>query len=415
MLPKNLLCYPILFLTSVIFLLICASLRSCTIRQGGFSKSEALNTCSFFQRDESKDGVVSLCLAGQKQYVVVMPSLIKQVFAQREAVLSNRSVAYQLAKNIFGDGGITAKIPGIYEHITSNLDILLTETALTEASNRTASQVGMSVSSLISFNSETSAQNLWERGSNLKILSGKLADTEVEVNLFHLVTRWTYWCATPAIFGSAFLDQNPSVMDDLFVFDEEFVSFMAGLPAFNTKLVRARSALDRSKKAIQVWYDAFQAVEDGRDPGPGWGNMQDINELVRVQLRTWREGGKEVEKAAHANLLSLLWGLHTVSVHPIHYTSSFSFFSCNRQNHYLSSGLGTDITIRTPTYLRFGPCVIFTPLLRSLLWLGPKPPTTLHKSHQSNMPWIIRPYAAIAPFSNPHGLRRSARIRLGSK
>ena len=286
MLSKNLLCYPIRFLTSLILLLIYSSLRSCTIRQGEFFKSEAFNTCSSFQRDESKDGVVSLRVFGQKHYVVVMPSLIKQVFAQREAVLSNRSMAYHLAKNLFWDGGVTAKIPELYGHITSNLEILLTESALMEAANRTASQVGMSISSLISFNRETSEQNLWERGSNLKILSGKLGDAEVEVNFFHLVTRWTYWCATPAIFGQVFLDQNPSVMDDLFVFDEEFPSFLAGLPPFNTKLIRARSALHRSKEAIKAWYAAFDAVEDGRDPGPGWGDMQDINELVREQLRT---------------------------------------------------------------------------------------------------------------------------------
>lgn len=175
-----------------------------------------------------------------------------------------------------------------------------------EASNRTASQVGMSISSLISFNSDISAQQLWERRSNLKMLSGKLGDAEVEVDLFHLLTRRTYWCATPAIFGQAFLDQNPGVMDDFFVFDEEFPSFLAGLPPFNTKLIRARSALHRSKKAIREWYAAFDAVEDGRDPGPGWGDMQDINELVREQLRTWRKAGRDVEEAAYANLLSLL-------------------------------------------------------------------------------------------------------------
>ena len=242
-----------------------------------------------------------------------MPSLVKQLFSERPTVLSNLPLVHWVAKHGFDDEGVTAKVPELYTKISSNLNVLMTEPAVMDASDRTARAVGINISSLISFTEDSRKQQRWERGANIKIVKENAADAEVEVDLFHLVTRWAYSCSTPAMLGQAFLEQCPDVMDDIFVFDDQFPMLITGLPSFNSKMSRARAALSRALKAIEEWFQAFQAVEDGKVPGSGWGDMNDISELARMQHRTWRSGGKAVEKAAYANLLGLFWGLHTVS------------------------------------------------------------------------------------------------------
>ncbi len=106
-------------------------------------------------------------------------------------------------------------------------------------------------------------------------------------------------------------------MEDVYVFDDQFPMLITGLPSFTSKMSSARAAANRILRAIEEWFQAVQAVEDGRDPGTGWGDMKDVNELAKMPHRTWRSGGKAAEKAALANLLGLLWGLHSVSANSI--------------------------------------------------------------------------------------------------
>ncbi|CZT52280.1 uncharacterized protein RSE6_13578 [Rhynchosporium secalis] len=254
-------------------------------------------------RDKSKDGAFAIKLVGYKHYQVLMPSLVKQVFAQRATVLSNKPLIHWLAKHGFGDEGTTAKVPELYSHISSNLNILMTEAAITDASDRTARAVGETISSF------AVEQIPWVNGSIPTVVGEK--GEESEVDFFRLVTRWAYFCSAPAFFGQALIEKCPQLMDDVFVFDSQFPLLITGLPPFTSKIRNARDALNRSKKAMEMWYEAYKAIEDNHTPLPGWEDMSDVSELAKMQHRTWRTGGKEAEKAAIANILSLFWGLHT--------------------------------------------------------------------------------------------------------
>ncbi|CZT12314.1 uncharacterized protein RAG0_16184 [Rhynchosporium agropyri] len=254
-------------------------------------------------RDKSKDGAFAIKLVGYKHYQVLMPSLVKQVFAQRATVLSNKPLIHWLAKHGFGDEGTTAKVPELYSHISSNLNILMTEATITDASDRTARAVGETISSF------ALEQIPWENGSIPTVVGEK--GEESEVDFFRLVTRWAYFCSAPAFFGQALIEKCPQLMDDVFVFDSQFPLLITGLPPFTSKIRNARDALNRSKKAMEMWYEAYKAIEDNHTPLPGWEDMSDVSELAKMQHRTWRTGGKEAEKAAIANILSLFWGLHT--------------------------------------------------------------------------------------------------------
>lgn len=249
--------------------------------------------------------------------MVLMPSLVKQIFAQRQAVLSNRSVRFWFAKHGFGDEGVNEKMQDLSYKASAHVNILMTEPAYMDAADRTAQGVGTTISSLISFTEDPGKQQRWEKGANIKVLNARAAEAEVEVNLFHLVTRWAYSCSTPAMFGKAFPEHFPNAMDDMFVFDDQFPMFLTGLPPFNPKMARARAAGKRLLNAIEEWSQALEAVEDGKGPMAGWGDMKDVGEVAKLLARTWRSGGKAAEKGANANLFGLLFALHTVSADSI--------------------------------------------------------------------------------------------------
>ena len=57
--------------------------------------------------DSCGDGVFSYRIGSSKYYIVNMPSLIQQVFAQRGNVLNKRSVLEWFMKTAFGDNFAT--------------------------------------------------------------------------------------------------------------------------------------------------------------------------------------------------------------------------------------------------------------------------------------------------------------------
>ncbi|PWY88392.1 cytochrome P450 [Aspergillus heteromorphus CBS 117.55] len=261
-------------------------------------------------RDHCRDSIYTIRLLHRQHYMITTPSIVQQIFKQRATTLSNKPLIHRIARNGFRDEGTTAEQPDLNAKITDNLHILMTESAILDASDRTAKAVGKSISLLTSFSSIRAKQTAWERGANPQVTNnGKT----IEADMFHLVTRWAYTCSTPAMFGQSFLKRFPDVMDDLFVFDGQFPFLLAGVPAITGKIVKAKAARDRCLDAMKEWFEALTAVEDGGKPRFGWGDMGDVSELMRIQHRTWRSGGPQAEKAAISSLLSSLWGLHANS------------------------------------------------------------------------------------------------------
>ncbi|PYH94733.1 cytochrome P450 [Aspergillus ellipticus CBS 707.79] len=261
-------------------------------------------------RDHCRDSIYTIRLLHHKHYMITTPSIVQQIFKQRATTLSNKPLIHWIASNGFRDEGTTAKLPDLNAKITENLHILMTESAVLDASDRTAKAVGRSISSLTFFPTSPTNQTPWETGANLHLINNCKT---IEADMFHLITRWAYTCSTPAMFGQSFLKKFPDVMNDLFVFDGQFPFLLAGVPALTKKISTAKAARDRCLDAMSEWFEALSAVEAGQKPLPGWGDMSDVSELVRIQHRTWRSGGRKAEKAAISSLLSFLWGLHANS------------------------------------------------------------------------------------------------------
>ena len=239
--------------------------------------------------------------------MVLTPSLAKQVFAQRQSVLSTYNLFLRMQELVFGDKGLSAQVPELEEQYFHNLNVLMLNSAVMDASNRTASFVGKTIVSLISFAKDPADQMPWERVSDVRVLD----ERQAEGSLFTLVSRWAYCASMPAMFGQAFLDQCPMAMDDIFLFHAELPYLVTGLPAPNQKIFEAMQARDRCREAVRRWFHAHKAVKEGKYPGAGWGDMKDISEFAKLQHRLMDDGGAP-EEVVCANLLGFLILQHTV-------------------------------------------------------------------------------------------------------
>ena len=251
-----------------------------------------------------------------------MPSLVKQVFAQRKEVLHNHAFAHR-AQNALGDTGTLKHFPEASQENLTNLTRLMTDVVVTDASNRTAAQVGEKILSLVSLSKLESSRQLWDKAARTQAIGNE----EVETSFFELITRWTYVCSTPALLGEAFHEHCPSVMDDIFVFDEKFPLMLSGLPSFMLGASKSTAARNRSLEAVARWCRAYGTVLQSKDPGPGWGDMNDVSDVVEKAFKIWHKGGKDTETLLHSMIFGNLFALHTVSkFHPIARPSLFAHY-----------------------------------------------------------------------------------------
>ena len=261
----------------------------------------------------SKEGVYTLRLAKYKHYIVPLPSLAKDVFGQRSTKATNDDFILWVSKTLLGDDTL-GSMPDLMHKTHLMLNPMLAPQTLAEQSSRLVGNVVQTMGNLVSFTTDSAKQETWERSANIVIPEGKQDGPIVEASLFELVTRWVGSCVNPVIMGQAFVDQNPSLLDDLFTFNEQMPMLLSGLPPLNSAMKLARAAQKRLIAAVADWDDALYNVMMGRHPGPGWGDMKDVSEVMRTRHRVWREemGGKRTT-AAVGQHFGLLWGTHTNS------------------------------------------------------------------------------------------------------
>ncbi|OCL03495.1 cytochrome P450 [Glonium stellatum] len=242
---------------------------------------------------------------GNKHYIVLMPSLVKQFFVQRPSVLSSDSFLHWIHDKYFGDGGASKRIPEHNFHkVHSTFNPLMREPFLSTATARMRSLVEEQVIGLIHLPSDTGKRGLWERFANFALVGEKSA----EADLFPLVMSFVASIAGVPIMGLAYVENNHRVVEDLWAFDNAFGALLAGLPGLTPKLVKARAARTRLLAATKEWNEAVAAVLEGKDPGPKWKDLSDVPEMMRLRVKTLRDTNSEEIFASVSNL-AVYWAL----------------------------------------------------------------------------------------------------------
>lgn len=137
-------------------------------------------------------------MMGSKHYMVLMPSLVHQLFGKRSTVLSGQDFLGWIFTKYFGDGGATANMESKrFQIVHQSLNQLLKEPFLSKATEKTVRLVETQTPILISFGSKLPAQKEWESVANV-VRDGKLA----EVDLFPLMMNYVADVATNVLMVS---------------------------------------------------------------------------------------------------------------------------------------------------------------------------------------------------------------------
>lgn len=240
-------------------------------------------------------------MMGYKHYMITMPSLTKQFFLQRPAILSSDSFLHWIHDKYFGDGGASKLVPeDDFHKVHASMNSLLREPFLSTATRETVRLVEERTPQLLTFSSNTAEQNQWEKVADVRVLD----ENSAEADLFSLTMDYVADIAGTVLMGHAFLGNSPGIIRDLWTLDNGFNALFTGIPGLTWKPKVARARLNT---AINEWNNAVVAMLAGEDPGYKWGDLSDVSETMKLRIKALQAINAE-ESFFVASNLALYWG-----------------------------------------------------------------------------------------------------------
>lgn len=258
--------------------------------------------------------VFGVYLRGETHDTVVSPAMMKTVMSSD---VSSARVLDQALQNVFGDRSLVRNL-----HLNRNREInddvaeLMSEDSFaSDVSTAITKLLQRNTSSLVTFSRSPVDMTPWERESHVAVSE---EDQPVcEANLFELVRSFMGHNLTTMMMGEAFVENFPMFLGDLWTLDRNFVPLFVGARRWvpTPGVSSGFAARDRLLHIMSIFYRAFSAWDDGIDPGIELRELDDMSELVKQRMRTFRK--LELSpRASAAGHLSLYWDIieHTTKI-----------------------------------------------------------------------------------------------------
>jgi len=152
--------------------------------------------------------------------------------------------------------------------------------------NSTIRELETSIPQMISFSESQVDYHSWERWANASYVS----DTETDVDLMALLLDMLGNASVPAMFGRAFLTNNPHIVHDVQALDKGMMYFLLGLPRWTPWVPAIRAHWSRSLvwESMNAFNKALDAVEDGKEDDAAWGDLDDVSPFIRARNKIFR-------------------------------------------------------------------------------------------------------------------------------
>ncbi|KAL1967273.1 hypothetical protein VTN77DRAFT_3319 [Rasamsonia byssochlamydoides] len=256
--------------------------------------------------------VVALHIGGQTHNMILSPSITKALFAHRGA--STDFFVFRIMETVFGDGGLVRNMDHRdLKSLNNALALIMREPYVTDTSSAAVKLIKQETANFVSFSRSVVDQAVWERGSEISVIDGTNPPV-CEANLFSLTRNFVGYITTCAFMGRSFVDFYPGLLEDLFALDNAFFLLVAGAPKWlpMPSVSAAYAARERLQKLIAALHISFAAVEDGRDPGVEFRDLDDLSEMIKLRMRTWRKAGYSPIVGAKGDL-AVLWAMNVNS------------------------------------------------------------------------------------------------------
>lgn len=258
--------------------------------------------------------VFGVYLRGETHDSVVSPSMMKTVMSSDA---SSTPVLDQALQNVFGDRSLMRNL-----HLNRNQEVrddvselMSKESFANDVSVAITKLLQRNTSSLVTFSGSPVDMAPWERESHVDV--SEEDQSVCEANLFELVRSFMGHNVTTLMMGEAFVENFPMFLADLWTLDRNFVPLFIGARRWvPTPGVSAGfAARDRLLHIMSIFYRAFSAWDDGIDPGIELRELDDVSELMKQRMRTFRKLELSPGASAAGNL-SLYWDVmeHTIKM-----------------------------------------------------------------------------------------------------
>jgi len=179
------------------------------------------------------------------------------------------------------------------------------EPTLTQILNPTIHGLEENIPSMITFLDSPIDQQPWERTSQAVVLSNE--DPAIEINLMSLMRDMMGHVSVPALFGRAFMENFPNVLQDLYTMDYGLNWFLMGVPRWLPipPATRAHLARRRVRQAVAAFHTAYDAVTNGKGD-PAWGDMDDVSQALKMRNAIYRDNNFA---PADREDISILWAM----------------------------------------------------------------------------------------------------------
>lgn len=253
-----------------------------------------------------------ILMGGIKNNIVTAPSLARQILFDRHAPVNMDSFIYHVMKTVWDDQGtIKAIDPAVlWGEIHAILYTMLRESFVSHAIKGTVKNVQERTWNLVSGSRSLVDQSIWERSGKVDIISGSDSSGSkpfiAEANLHHLLRDFVGDIATLVLFGHNFIENNPTILPDLWEMDSKFNIFLTGAPSWWPGMAGPYKARERVVRAVEDHHIAMLKYLDGEDPGTQYSDFSDVSNVIVDRLKAFKKAGTPPRGFSTGNA-AILW------------------------------------------------------------------------------------------------------------
>ncbi|KAF1980893.1 cytochrome P450 [Aulographum hederae CBS 113979] len=255
-------------------------------------------------------GIWALNIANQKFNFITAPSIAKTVLGLPSSVASGDESTNYFLEAFFGDGGATRRMPqeAVWNLNHKTFNMLVRDPWLGRATEGIVRGLKERVGELVTLQGKGEGKGAVDCKSWEKTANPTSFPDHVEVDLLPLIRTFVSEIAGPTLLGHAFFENNPSFLEDMWLWDSKFSLYLSRMPGWAPGLREATKARKRMLDAFEEYLDVLVEHRRGTNSRERWNDLGDVSSVMFERAEGWKEIDAPVEVRT-CNELLLVWGL----------------------------------------------------------------------------------------------------------
>lgn len=260
-------------------------------------------------KNSYSEGIFSLSMFGSSHHFIHHPGLATSLLNKPNTTLDGEILGRRLLQTNFGFTEAEVNLHDRFTHESyAQLKHMTTDPGLSEMVSAALREFKRHAADFVTFNSYPADQADWEQLADAKIVENSRGEAFVEADWMELLRNFMFRIATPAVFGTDFVENFPDIAKTLWVYDDSFVSLMYGTPSWIPwpKVQRGRAAKRALLACTTEFHEAMEKYRNGEDPGARWQDMDSVSRVINGRVDVWRKNNLPINGRA-ASDLALFW------------------------------------------------------------------------------------------------------------